>query len=82
MQQHDHDHDHDDDDAEEIGTAETGTEAEVGTDATGRDRPEQPELDPDEGADAFETLEEAREGEHRSGSERDDGDHISMDPPD
>jgi len=79
MQQHDHDN------AEETGTAGTETVqpgAEPDTETTGRDRPERPELDPDEGADAFETLEAARDGENRSGSERDDGDHISMDPPD
>ena len=43
---------------------------------------EHPELDPDEGADAFETLEDSREGERRSGAEREDADHISMDTPD
>lgn len=53
-----------------------------GADAATRSALERPELDPDEGADAFETLEESREGEHRSGAEREDEDHISMDPPD
>lgn len=47
-----------------------------------REEPERPELDPDEGADAFETLENSRAGEHRSGAARDDEDHVSLDTPD
>lgn len=46
------------------------------------DNQKEPELDPDEGADAFETREDAQENEHRSDAERDDQDHISLDSPD
>lgn len=40
-----------------------------------------PELDPDEGADAFETGEEARAEEREDGPRRDE-DQITIDPPD
>ncbi|QAB18696.1 hypothetical protein Leucomu_12955 [Leucobacter muris] len=41
-----------------------------------------PELDADEGADAFETAEEADSGAYTGGPERRDEDHISLDTPD
>ncbi|WP_053385023.1 hypothetical protein [Leucobacter celer] len=40
------------------------------------------ELDPDEGADVFETETDAKEGARTSEAERQDEDHISIDPPD
>lgn len=42
----------------------------------------EPELDPDEGADVFETETDAHEGARTSDAERQDEDHISIDPPD
>ncbi len=53
-------------------------DAAVGGRAPGSD----PELDPEEGADAFETYDEARRNERETDTERRDEDQISMDPPD
>lgn len=53
--------------------------------ATGKheeDAPSAPELDPDEGADVFETETAARDGARTSDAARQDEDHISIDPPD
>lgn len=51
-------------------------------DSDGSADPDDPELDPDEGADAFETPDEARSNTREDGGERQDEDHITIDTPD
>ncbi|WP_449280959.1 hypothetical protein [Leucobacter sp.] len=46
------------------------------------DAPGDPGLDPDEGADVFETETDARESARGGDADRRDEDHISIDPPD
>lgn len=57
-------------------------EAGQGEDPDAPGRGERPELDADEGADAFETREEAGSGGYAGGTERRDEDQISLDTPD